>query len=441
MKLFYALIVFILFHNCSFDNKTGIWKNDNIILKKQEDAVKGFRTISEMNESFNEIIHIKKNFNFVETIPIQNFEWTDVFYSQTNNYNNFSYKGLNKAIYKSKKLSKFKVNDSILFKDNNLIISDEKGNIIFYSLNTNQIISKFNFYKKKYKKIKKKLNLIVDKNIIYVSDNLGYLYALDYQTNKILWAKNYKIPFRSNLKTSEKNLITSNQNNNLFFFDKNNGDVVKLIPTEESVVKNQFINNISLNNSSIFFLNTYGTLYSIDSQNLEVNWFLNLNQSLDINPNTLFDSTEIINNKDKIIVSSNKSIYIIDSKLGSTIYKKNFSSLIKPIIFNDYLFLISKNNLLVSIDLNNGKIIYSYNINEKIASYLNTKKEKVEFKNLFIINNKIFVFLKNSYLLKFNINGNLEKINKLSSKINTQPIFIEGSIFYVNNKNKLIIVD
>ena len=196
-----------------------------------------------------------------------------------------------------------------------------------------------------------------------------------------------------------------------------------------------------MNNSSIFFLNTYGTLYSIDSQNLEVNWFLNLNQSLDINPNTLFDSTEIINNKDKIIVSSNKSIYIIDSKLGSTIYKKNFSSLIKPIIFNDYLFLISKNNLLVSIDLNNGKIIYSYNINEKIASYLNTKKEKVEFKNLFIINNKIFVFLKNSYLLKFNINGNLEKINKLSSKINTQPIFIEGSIFYVNNKNKLIIVD
>ena len=61
MKLFYALIVFILFHNCSFDNKTGIWKNDNITLKKQEDAVKGFRTISEMNESFNEIIHIKKN--------------------------------------------------------------------------------------------------------------------------------------------------------------------------------------------------------------------------------------------------------------------------------------------------------------------------------------------------------------------------------------------
>ena len=59
---------------------------------------------------------------------------------------------------------------------------------------------KFNFYKKKYKKIKKKLNFIIENGIIYVSDNIGYLYAFNYKTKKFLWAKNYKIPFRSNIK-------------------------------------------------------------------------------------------------------------------------------------------------------------------------------------------------------------------------------------------------
>ena len=59
--------------------------------------------------------------------------------------------------------------------------------------------------------------VIADGEIIYVSDNIGYLYALDYKNNKILWAKNYKIPFRSNLKILENKLITANQNNNLFF--------------------------------------------------------------------------------------------------------------------------------------------------------------------------------------------------------------------------------
>ena len=35
--------------------------------------------------------------------------------------------------------------------------------------------------------------MIVENNVVYVSDNLGYLYAYNYNKQKILWAKNYKI--------------------------------------------------------------------------------------------------------------------------------------------------------------------------------------------------------------------------------------------------------
>ena len=70
---------------------------------------------------------------------------------------------------------------------------------------------------KKYKKIEKKLNIALDKNILFVSDNLGYLYSYDYNANKILWAKNFKIPFRSNLKLLNNKIIAANQNNDLFF--------------------------------------------------------------------------------------------------------------------------------------------------------------------------------------------------------------------------------
>ena len=47
-----------------------------------------------------------------------------------------------------------------------------------------------------------------------------------------------------------------------------------------------------------------------------------------------------------------------------------------------------------------------------------------------IINDKIFIFLNNSYILKFKINGNLDEIDKLPSKINTNPIFIDNSILF-----------
>jgi len=441
MKLFYALIIIIFFQNCSFDNKTGIWKNDNYSSKINNDLFEGFETLSSTNEEFNEIIPLDKNFKFVSSNSISNSEWKDIFYDQTNNLKNFKYNDLNQLKFKSKKLSKYELNKSILFEEKNLITSNQKGDIIIYSVNDDIIITKFNFYKKKFKKIKKIINFIVDNNTIYVSDNIGYLYALDYKQNKILWAKNYKIPFRSNLKLFKNKLIASDQNNNLSFFDKNTGEVLKIIPTEETVVKNLFINNLSLNEKSLFFLNTYGSLYSIDIESMRINWFINLNQSLDLNPSNLFFGNQIINSEDKIVVTSNQFTYVINSSTGSTTYKKNISTKIKPIILNDYLFLISNNNLFISMDLNTGKILFSYDVNEQISKFLDVKKKKVEFKNIFAANNKIYIILKNSYILNFNINGKLENINKLPSKINSQPIFIDNSLMYLDFKKKLSIID
>ena len=42
-------------------------------------------------------------------------------------------------------------------------------------------------------------------------NNNYYIYSFDYTNKKILWAKNFKIPFRSNLKIFENKLIVSNQ--------------------------------------------------------------------------------------------------------------------------------------------------------------------------------------------------------------------------------------
>ena len=93
------------------------------------------------------------------------------------------------------------------------------------------------------------------------------------------------------------------------------------------------------------------------------------------------------------------------------------------------------------MSLKTGEIIYSLNINEEIAKFLNTKKKKAEFLNIFMVNNEIFIFLKSSYVLKFNVNGNLKDIKKLPTKINSYPIFINKFILFINNKNKLSILN
>ena len=441
MKKIFILIIFFLFTNCSFDKNSGIWDNQNLS-KEQEKLFEGFEKISTSRNTFEKVINLDKNFNFQITKAITNNVWNDIYYKYNNNSENFKYKNNNKIISKSKKLSTHKINNFILFYENNLIINDQRGNIIIYSIIQNEIISKFNFYKKKFKNIKKQLNLIIEDNVVYTADNIGYLYAYSIKTKKLIWAKNYKIPFRSNLKILKNVIIASNQDNDLFFFNKNNGNLINKIPTEQTVVKNQFVNNISTNGAdTVFFINSYGSIYSINFNKANINWFTNLNKSIDYNPSNLFFGNQIVNNNDKVIISSNTNTYLFDKISGSIENIFNFSSVLKPIINNNFVFTVTNNNYLIALDLINKKIIYSSDIDAQIANYLDAKKKLTAIKDFLFINNEIVMFLENSYLIKFEINGKLKEVRKLPSKMITHPIIINNTVMFIDNKNRLNILN
>ena len=88
MKLFYNLIIIIILQSCSFDNKSGIWNNDNNIIKDEKDIFGEFETLFSVNESFNNKVSLDKNFQFKSINQINNSEWTDIFYNGSNNSKN-----------------------------------------------------------------------------------------------------------------------------------------------------------------------------------------------------------------------------------------------------------------------------------------------------------------------------------------------------------------
>ena len=441
MKFFFFLVLFTLFIGCSFDNKTGIWKNENSSIQSKNDLFKEFGEIILSEEDFNKTVELEKNFSFKIKKITENSEWLDVYYSKNNNLNNFKFNKKFDLIYKSKKISRHKISKNILFNKGSIITSDIKGNLIIFSLDKNQISTKFNFYKGKYKKIDKFLNLIIQNDTVYISDNIGFLYSYDLKENRILWAKKNKVPFRSNLKLFDNILIASNQNNELLFYNKSDGNLLKSFPTEETKVKNQFINNLAINGNKLFFINTFGSLYSVNIEDKNLNWFINLNQTNNVNPSNLFLGNEIIVENEKIISTSNKFTYIIDSITGSIIYKKKISSIIKPLVHNNFFLLINKNNFLIAIDSINGNILYSYDLDQKVSEYFKIKKKNLKIKNIIMLNNEIFIFLKNSYVLILGINGSLKEIRKFPSSVYSQPILIDNKILYLNKNGKIFIVN
>ena len=174
---------------------------------------------------------------------------------------------------------------------------------------------------------------------------------------------------------------------------------------------------------------------------MKINWFLNLKQSTNLNTTDLFFGNQIVNYKDKIIVSSNNNTYLINAINGSIIKTYNFSSNLKPIINNNHFLLITKNNLILAIDLTSNRIIYSYDVTQKVSNFLNSKKKNLIFHEMLLMNNKISFFMKNSFKIVFKINGELENIEKLPAKINSLPIVVNKSIMYINDKNKLVVIN
>ena len=192
----FLLLIFLFILNCSFDNKSGIWKNSNQTTEgKKDDNLSQFKTLSSLKDTFDKF-NINKILNLDH--KCRKVNWKEIYYRKSNNLPNFAYEEKNELILKSGKITNKKANNKILSENNNIIINDKRGNIIIYSKSQNKILQKFNFYKKRFKNVEKNLNLIVEKNIIFVSDNLGYLYAYDYKKDKVIWAKDYKVPFRSN---------------------------------------------------------------------------------------------------------------------------------------------------------------------------------------------------------------------------------------------------
>ena len=440
MKKFLILLLLIFFSNCSFDNRTGIWSNSNIS-KKKVDKYKDFKKLYSDKEFFNELINPPNNFKVLLTNVKKNNNWNDEFYQESDNFYNFSYKNLNELIFKSKKISKYYLNEKFLFYEKNIFLNDDRGNLLVYSIEQEDIIYKFNFYKKQLKKVKKKLNVTIDRNIAYITDNIGYFYALNFKNKKVLWAKNYKIPFRSNLKIIDNKIFTVDQNNVLYIINKFNGDRLKTLPTEETTLKNKFINSLCFSDNSIFFLNSYGSLYSINNNKMFVEWIVNLNQSFEINPGNLFYSEPLLINKNKIVISTNNELYILNSKNGSIIYKKPIISAVEPLVNGNNLFIVTKDNLLVLLDLRNNQIIYSLNIAKKLADFLSTKQKSVSIQSIFITNNKLLIFLDNSFVIILNVNGNIEEIKKLPTKMKSKPIFVNSSMIYLDKNNKINILN
>lgn len=454
MKRLFLVFTIFVFTSCSFDNKTGIWKDISDIPvdtqaggsvlknepgKRYEDIFTKNKTFSEEKESINSsIVKIDK--------PIKIANWFEKYGTLTNNISNFSYSDQKILLSKSSKLSNFlsgarNPSAEIVFYNDNLISYDHKGKIFIYSLSLKKKTFEYNFYKKKFKGFKKNIYLTINKNVLYAADNLGYIYALNLDDKSIVWAKNFGIPFRSNLKFQSDQIFVANQDNKIYSINSNTGKKNWEYPTSLTYLKSDFENNFALNikNNDLFFFNTSGELYSIDYQTQKVNWVLNFKSPSLTGDTELFLGQPIVFKKNDIFVTTEKALLSYNTLTATRNWIIAAEPIFKPIITSNYTYAILKNDLLICLENTTGNIVWSKNIFKDIQEKKVIKNFKtiIDFK---VVNGKINMFSKNGFLLTFNpSDGNLIYSERISKNgIASEIIFLGDNMLFVDNRNKLL---
>ena len=448
MKSFILTFVILILTSCSFDNKTGIWKDaSNIpIDNKDSESIKGnvksrYENIFTKKKQYNEEKNLSSEYILKLDPPIKIENWTEEYGAKSNNISNYAYGGNKKLLSKSSKLKKLSSNKNIVFYDNNLITFDHKGKIFIYSLDLRKKTFQYNFYKKSYKNIKKDIYLTTSEDVLYVADNLGYIYAIDLNNRSLIWAKNYGIPFRSNLKVIDEQILVANQDNVIYSIDIKTGDKNWQFATVLTFLKSDFKNNFAIDefNKNLFFLNTNGEFYSINYLNRKINWVLNLKNSALPGDTSLFLSQPIVIKKKNLIISIKNTILNYNTLNGSINWSLLSNTRLKPILTTNYAYILSNKDLLICVDNKTGQVLWSQNIYNNLEEKIRIKKIG-KFFDLKMINNEINIFSKNGYLLSFNHkNGKILNIKKISKKgINSEIVVLKDNIFLVDNNNRLL---
>ena len=423
-KLIFTLIVLFFLNNCSFNENSRIWKDEENKLEKDKKIIKVFAEEKLSVSEFNRDLKLD-----LSSIKINN--------KKNENQNNLglqNYKGELTKIgnFKFSKLEELNQLDfKPIFLNNGIIFFDKKGSIIRYD-NNQKVIWKKNHYSKAEKKLKPKLNFLVDGQNLLVTDSIAKYYSVNISTGELNWSKNNEYPFNSNIKKHKNKIFLVDYKNTLRCYNIKDGSECWNLKTEETFTISSTKYSLIILNENVIFSNSIGDITAVNIETGLITWQLPTQSSSIINENYNFKISKLISDGKTIFFSNNRNeFYSIDFKTGTTNWINKINSNIRPILVGNIIFTISNEGYLYLIDKNKGNIV---RITDLFMNY-KVKKRKNIYPVGFVIGDKN-LYLTNSdgkMIIAGIENGKIIKIEKVSGGLVSEPFIFNNNLYVVRN--------
>jgi len=426
-KIFYLLIIFLFFSNCSLDTKTGLWsKTEKLKTENKVKEKKIFEEKKAYEKEFNKQLKIKLNNNIKEKSFINNL---------TNNNYIIYFDGSLKKIskYKFSKIDQFVFfqPELLITKKNSVIFFDDKGTILNFNQNS-KLIWKNNIYSKSEKKNNPILYFAANNQMLIVADTVAKYYALNLINGELIWSKKNMAPFNSQIKIYKDKFFVVDFENIIRCFSLKDGTEIWNVKTEKSFIKSQQKLSLIISNNRVVFVNTLGDVSSIDIDTGNMVWQTpTQNSAIYENSFSLKNSDIIVENNNIYFSNNKKQFFALDERTGTIKWRQKLNSNLRPTYVDGLIFTVTLEGYLAIIDSRNGNLLRMTNVFDKIKNH---KKKNIKPEGFIITKEKVYLSLNNGRLITIDIlTGKALDVIKIDNEKISRPYIFNNDMFIVKN--------
>ena len=429
-KILNLLLVVFFTTNCSFNSNSTFWSGEKKIQKEVS------FTIREINEKqpvlqneFNADLKINLTDKKIENELISKF------------YNNDGisfYDGTLKSIskYSFSKIDKFeRYEPEIIINEDTIIFFDDKGTILKFD-NNSKLLWKKNYYTKTEKKNKPFLFFANNLNTLIVADTIAKYYAININSGELIWSKNNKSPFNSQIKIYKDKFFIVDDSNILKCFSLSDGSLIWEFKTQDALIRSQKKVSLALKNNKIIFSSTIGDLTAVDVETGKLVWQTPTRSNRIIEETMFLKISDIIIGGNSIFFSNNENeFFSIDEKTGILNWKQNINSSLRPAYIDDLIFTVTEEGFLIVIESNTGNIIRSTYLFESIKE---KKRKKIKPIGFIVGKKNIYLSTNTGRLFVIDIlSGKTQSVIKIDNKKISRPKVLNQNL-YIAKDNSIV---
>ena len=428
-KFVKLIFILILLPSCSLKDTTGFWsekkKLDKIENKLKPLSVKEKKISKEFNTDF-----------FLKLDPSKIKLNKTSFYDNNDGYTKYTgqLKGISK--YNFSKIDNYEnVDPELIFYKDNVIFFDNNGTILNFDDNS-KLIWKQNIYSKEERKLNPLISMNIINNRLIITDNLSKFYSLNMKDGSVLWSKNHKTPFNSQIKIFKEHFFTIDSNNILFCFNINDGTKVWSYKTEKPFVNSTKKLSIVIKEDLVIFNNSIGDITGLNILSGALEWQISTQDTESFSELIDFKTSDLVINERSIFFSNNKNnFYSVDFATGSINWRQKIDSYIKPTVIDNLIFTVSEDGYFFVIEKKSGNII---RINDIFKNFKKSKRKTI-YPTGFILNHKeVFISTSKGKLFTMSLEkGNIINIIKVDNNKISRP-WIKNDNMYLIKDNSIL---